>query len=195
MGIAPWVCCPQKQSGDRWHCLSPSSSEPGAWEPETGSFPAKTPDARSSGAPSMSGNRRWRAGLRVSSQPGPVSLEKADKDPSAFPGRPLTLAPRCPRAMVQTWVGVLQPSPPRSGSRGHRLGLLLPGLPRPPVPGAHLAAEFADQLARAASAGQTPGDSPGPRGPSGRSWAECNACWLLRGWVSPGFSFPYIFIL
>ena len=112
MGTAPWVCCPQKQSGDRWHCLSPSSSEPGAWEPETGSFPAKMPDARSSGAPSMSGNRQWWAGLRVSSQPGAVSLEKADKDPSAFPGRPLTLAPWCPRGTVQTRVGVLQPPQP-----------------------------------------------------------------------------------
>lgn len=170
MGTAPWVCCPQKQSSDPRHSLSPSSSEPGAWEPATGSFPARTPDARSSGAPSMSGNGRWRAGLSISSQPGATSLEEADKDHSAFPGRPLTSAPLCPLGTGQSLgVGMLQPPPSRCNLQGGP-GLLLPGLPLSPGPSAHLGAEslLTGRSEQPARTGHTPRGltwAPGTLGP------------------------------
>lgn len=135
VGTAPRVRRLQYQSGDRWHRLSPSSSEPA-----TGRFPAGTPDARSSAPKACLGTAGGGRG-RVSSQPG-ASLEEADKNLLCLP-RPAaanfgTTVPTQDGA--ETWGGSARPPLSRPSLQGGP-GLLLLGPPQSPVPGVHRGTE------------------------------------------------------
>lgn len=117
----------------------------------------------------MSGNRGWRAGPRISSQPGARALRKQIRTRSVFPGRRLTLAPLCPHRMVQ------------------RHGVGVPGLPRP------------DPASREDRASCSWGPRGlrclafiGGQRPCGQASPSSQRRTDPKGWVFPGFSFLYI---